>query len=225
MSALFVTATGTDIGKTYVTRGLIAALRERGRSVAALKPVVTGFDPAEAHGSDSGLLLSALRRPVTPQAIADISPWRFAAPLAPDMAAAREGRALDLQAVIDFCRKAAGANPDALLIEGVGGVMSPMTAHEVVLDWMNALRLPLVLVAGSYLGTISHTLTAIDAIERRELSIVSLVVSETAASPVGLEETRDAIARFAPRLDVVSLPRRSPAAESHAAFDRIAARL
>ena len=93
MSAYFVSATGTDIGKTFVARGLIRALRARGRNVAALKPVVSGFEPSEAAGSDSGLLLAALGRPVTLDAISEISPWRFAAPLAPDMAAAREGRA------------------------------------------------------------------------------------------------------------------------------------
>src|SRR5437588_345204 len=93
MSACFVTATGTDIGKTFVARGLIRALRRQDRAVAALKPVLSGFEPAEAAGSDSGLLLSALGRPVTPEEIARISPWRFAAPLAPDMAAVAETHA------------------------------------------------------------------------------------------------------------------------------------
>ncbi len=71
MSAFFITATGTDIGKTLVARGLIRALRARGRSVAALKPIVSGFEPAEAAGSDSGLLLAALGRAATLEAIAE----------------------------------------------------------------------------------------------------------------------------------------------------------
>jgi dethiobiotin synthetase len=224
MSAIFVTATGTDIGKTFVARGLIRALRARGRAVAALKPVVSGFEPAEAAGSDSGLLLAALGRPVTLETIAQVSPWRFALPLAPDMAAAREGRRLDYAAVIDFCRSAIAGNRDALLIEGVGGVMSPVDHQHTVLDWMTALRLPLILVAGSYLGTISHTLTALDVIARRDLTVVSVVISESADSAVRLDETREAIASFAPHLDVVALPRLAGKPE-HAGFARIAERI
>ena len=225
MSAYFITATGTDIGKTFMARGLIRALLARGRKVAALKPVVSGFEPAEAAGSDSGLLLSALGRPVTLDAIAEISPWRFAAPLAADMAAAREGRTLDTRELIRFCHGAIAANPDVLLVEGAGGVMSPVSADYIVLEWMAALGLPVILVAGSYLGTISHTLTALDVLARRNLAVATLVISQTPSSPVRLDETRDTIARFAPQLDVVALPRLAPSVLEHPAFDRIAERL
>jgi dethiobiotin synthetase len=225
MSAAFVTATGTDIGKTFVTRGLIRALRARGRNVAALKPVMSGFEPAEAAGSDAGLLLEALGRPVTPEAIAEISPWRFAAPLAPDMAAAREGRTLDFRELIRFSRDAVAAEHDTLLIEGAGGLMSPISPEQIGLDWIAALRLPVILVAGSYLGTISHTLSALDVLARRDLTVVALVISETAGSSVRLDETRDAIARFAPGIDVVSVPRLAPAAPADVAFEHIADRL
>jgi dethiobiotin synthetase len=224
MSAYFVTATGTDIGKTFDARGLVRALRKRGRTVVALKPVVSGFEPAEAAGSDSGLLLRALGHPVTLETIAQVSPWRFALPLAPDMAAAREGRRLDYAAVIDFCRSAIAENRDALLIEGVGGAMSPVDYRHTMLDWMTDLRLPLVLVAGSYLGTISHTLTALDVIARRDLKVVAVVISESADSPVRLDETREAIAGFAPQVEVIALPRLAGKPE-HAAFDRISERM
>jgi dethiobiotin synthetase len=223
MSAFFVTATGTDVGKTFVTCGLIRALRTRGRNVTALKPVMSGFEPAEATGSDAGLLLEALGRPVTPEAIAEISPWRFAAPLAPDMAAAREGRTLDFDELLRFSRDAIAAKHDTLLIEGVGGLMSPVTADRIGLDWIVALRLPVILVAGTYLGTISHTLSALDVISRRDLAVAALVISETAGSPVRLDETRDSIARFAPKIDVAALPRLAPSAPDHPVFVRVAA--
>jgi dethiobiotin synthetase len=225
MSAYFVTATGTDIGKTFVMRGLIRALRAGGRNVAALKPVMSGFAAAEAAGSDAGLLLEALGRPVTPDAIAEIAPWRFAAPLAPDMAAAREGRTLDIRELIRFSHDAVAAAHGTLLIEGAGGVMSPITAGHLGLDWIVALRLPVILVAGSYLGTISHTLSALDVIARGDLKVAALVISETAGGSVRLDETRDTIARFAPQIDVVALPRLTPSVPDHPVFDRIAARL
>lgn len=224
MSAIFVTATGTDVGKTFVMRGLIRAARARGRAVAAVKPVLSGFEPAEAAGSDSGLLLAALGRAVTLEAIAQISPWRFALPLAPDMAAAREGRQLDYNAMLDFCRAAMAEHREGLLIEGSGGVMSPIDHGHTVLDWIAALRRPLILVAGSYLGTISHTLTALDAIARRGLTVVSVVISQSADNPVPLEDTRETIARFAAPLEVVALPR-LPGKLAHPVFDGLAERM
>src|ERR1700742_1699063 len=104
MTAFFVTATGTDIGKTYVASGLIRHWRAAGHTVDALKPVASGFDPAAAGESDTSVLLMALGRPVGPAEIDGVSPWRFAAPLSPDMAAERESRNIDFDAVVKFSR-------------------------------------------------------------------------------------------------------------------------
>jgi len=203
MSAYFVTATGTDIGKTFVTAGLIRHLRAQGRAVAALKPIISGF--ADVAGSDTGILLDALGEAATAEAVARLSPWRFAAPLSPDMAAAREGRSIDFAALVEFCR--AAENPGTLFVEGVGGIMVPLDGTHTVLDWAAALALPLILVAGSYLGTLSHTLTALSVIAAAKLDVAALVVNESVGSGVPLEETRAALARFAPGVPIVTLPR------------------
>ncbi|HEX4042250.1 MAG TPA: dethiobiotin synthase [Xanthobacteraceae bacterium] len=207
MSAIFITATGTDLGKTYVAASLIRHLRQMGRLVDAIKPVASGFDPANFAASDPAVLLQALGLAVTEQEIDRITPWRFQAALSPDLAAAREGRAIDLDAVIGFCQTAVERRRDILLIEGVGGIMVPLDGERTVLDLMMALQLPLILVAGSYLGTISHTLTALDALFRRGLQVLAIVVSETPGSSVPLDDTVAAIARFAE--PVIGLPRRT----------------
>ncbi len=224
MKAVFVTATGTDIGKTYVTAGLARSLRAHGRSVAALKPVASGFDRAAAESSDSGMLLAALGRNVTDAALADISPWRFAAPLSPDMAARRERRGIDFAALVTFCRKAIENAADALLIEGIGGIMVPLDERHTVLDWMVALRLPVLLVTGSYLGTISHTLSALDVVKRRGIDVLAIVISETSGSTVPLAETADTILRFATGTEVVTL-KRHEGPGLHPELDRLARRL
>jgi dethiobiotin synthetase len=192
MTATFVTATGTEIGKTYVTRLLIAEARAAGRPIAALKPVVTGFDDAAPAGSDTALILAALGRPVTPETVAAISPWRFRAPLSPDMAAARERRPIPFDALVDFCR-AAG---DAAIIEGVGGAMTPLDHAHTVRDWIAALEVPALLVAGSYLGAISHTLTTLEALAAKRITVRGIVISESAQSPVPPAETAATLARF-----------------------------
>src|SRR6185312_4226156 len=100
-------------------------------------------------------------RPLSLDEITRISPWRFEAPLSPDMAARREGRAIDFDALVDFTRSTASP---LTLVEGVGGVMVPLDEQHTTLDWMAAVGFPVMLVTGSYLGTLSHTLTAVGAL-------------------------------------------------------------
>jgi dethiobiotin synthetase len=193
-----------------------------GRTVDALKPVVSGFDPEHAAVSDPGVLLAALGGSISQDKIERIAPWRFAAPLSPDMAAQREGRAVDFQALLD-CSLAAIANKsDVLLIEGVGGIMVPLDQRHTVLDWMCALRLPLVLVAGSYLGSISHTLTCLDVLRRYDLGVAALVVSESLGSTVPLDDTTATVTRFADSTPVIRLPRLPADALEHLAFAQLA---
>ena len=222
MSAIFVSATGTDVGKTFVTTGLIRHLLGQGRAVEAIKPVVSGFDPAAIEASDPGALLAALCRPVTIAEAERISPWRFAAPLSPDMAARREGRAIDFAAVTEFCRSAVAAHRGHLFIEGIGGIMVPLDQSRTVLDLITQLRLPLLLVAGTYVGTISHTLTALQVLTRRNLDVAAVIVSESGGSAAPLEDTVATIARFSDSIDVIGIPRLADAATAHPAFAAVA---
>ena len=180
MAGVFVTGTGTDVGKTFVTAALIRHLRSAGRTVDAFKPVVSGFDPANVASSDPGVLLAALGRDATSDEIDRIAPWRFAAPLSPDLAARPKAASVDFKALVEFSRDAAYGR-GTIFIEGVGGIMVPLDQTHTVLDWMSALRIPVLLVAGSYLGTISHTLTALHVLAQRNLDIAGVVVSESAA--------------------------------------------
>jgi dethiobiotin synthetase len=217
MPGLFITATGTEIGKTHVACNLIRHLRARGQAVDALKPVVTGFEPAEIEASDPGRLLAALGRPVTAEEIARISPWRFAAPLAPDLAARREGRSVDFDELVRFSRAALRDCRGTLLIEGIGGIMVPLDGQHTVLDWMVALRLPLVVVTGSYLGSISHTLTCLDVLRRRQMPLAALVVNETPGATVTMADTIDCLLRYAGEIPVLTLRRQEKALEAKAA--------
>lgn len=223
MTAIFITATGTDVGKTFVAASLIRTLQQMGRAVEAIKPVASGFDAEHPEASDSGVLLDALGLPITLPEIERISPWRFRAPVSPDLAAQREGQRIDVDAVISFCQDAIEQRQDILLIEGIGGIMVPLDEQRTVLDVMMALQLPLILVAGSYLGTISHTLTALDALFRRDMKLLAIIVSETQGATVPLDDTVAAIARFA--RPVIGLPRQRQSADGAsgtiAALDRI----
>jgi dethiobiotin synthetase len=207
--AVFVAGAHTDVGKTHAACGLIAEARAAMLSVDALKPVVSGFDPADWGLSDPGRLLSALGVPANPQALEAISPWRFAAPLAPPMAAAQEGRVLPFAPLAEFCAARLAANrADLLVVEGVGGLMSPIADEATGLDLMAALGLPTLLVGGSYLGAISHTLTALDVLRSRKLPVLAVVVSES-SGPLDpdFSKTVAALERFTGATPVIAVPR------------------
>jgi dethiobiotin synthetase len=207
MSAIFITATGTDIGKTFIAAGLIRHFRAAGLAIDALKPVATGFDLAASASSDPGVLLTALGRPVTQQELDRVSPWHFAAPLSPDMAAWKESKSIEFEKLVEFSRRAIARATGTLLIEGVGGVMVPLDDSHSVLDWMAALDIPALLVTGSYLGSLSHTLTALDALRRRGVAIKALIVNETPGSPVTMPDTIATLSRFAKATPVIALSR------------------
>jgi dethiobiotin synthetase len=207
MTAVFITATGTDMGKTFIARGIIHQLRARGRAVEVLKPVITGFDPRMPQASDTGRLLLAQGHALTPELIAETSPYRLREPLSPDIAARREATSIDFAALVAHCRRAVARHRDALVVEGIGGIMVPLDDRHTVLDWMVELDLPLILAAGSYVGTLSHTLSALDVLERNGLKVAAVVVDETPGSAAGLDDTAKTIRRFATGIEVFTLPR------------------
>ncbi len=207
MIRYFVTSTGTEIGKTHVTAALAYLARQRGLSLRVAKPVVSGIEPETLATSDPAVLAEAAG--LAPDTVLDdIAPWRFTAPLSPDMAAAREGREVDFAALVGFCRSVLAGPEQVKLIEGVGGVMVPLDLQHTVRDWIAALEMPALLVAGSYLGTLSHTLTALESLDRARIAVRAIVISELPASSVPLDETLGSLGRFAPGIPLLTLPRR-----------------
>ena len=190
-----------------MTSALIRLARSQNRTVAAFKPVISGFDKREITNSDTGEILAALGEAPTKAAATRVSPWRFTPPLAPNMAARAEGRTLDCAALFAFSRKALQENADVVLIEGVGGIMVPLDDETTVLDWIVAAGAPVVLVVGDYLGTISHTLTAVEVLRATGVEIAAIVVSEGEGASVPFAETLAEIARWTAPVRVVGLRR------------------
>ena len=209
MRQLFVTGAHTDVGKTYVACAMLRAARAKGLSVAALKPAVSGIDEADWTQSDPGRLLAAMGRPLTLVELDAIAPLRFTAPLSPPMAARREGVDLRISTLTDFCRAGlAASTADLMLVEGAGGVMSPMAEDGTGLDLMAALGLPSVVVGGSYLGAISHTLTAIETLRARGLPIAAVVVSQSGEPDApDFAQTVDSVAAFAGEVKIIAAAR------------------
>ncbi len=188
MSAFLITGTGTGVGKTLLTCGLCHQLE-----AMAVKPLITGFSYEDME-SDTVQILHSMKWAVTRENIDSLSPWRWQAPLSPHMAAAVEGNMPTVQEVASFCRRRK-VGSTLFFAETAGGLMSPLNDHATMLDLADTLRWPVILVAGSYLGAISHTLTALAALSSRGIFPHAVVISESKDS-IGLEETAESIRLF-----------------------------
>lgn len=207
MSSIFVTSSGTGIGKTYVMCRLIAELKGAGRSLRACKPLVSGFDLADVVATDCGKILQASGQAINSTNLDAVSPWRFQAPLSPDLAAQREQRSIAFDELVAFSRPSRSS--ELTLVEGIGGVMVPIDTEHTVLDWIEALGAATLLVVGSYLGSLSHSLTAAAVLASRQIECLAVIVSESLNAPISVEETADSLRRFVGAVPVVTLPRQS----------------
>jgi dethiobiotin synthetase len=171
-AALFVTGTDTGVGKTTVSAGILAALRARGHRVAALKPGETGCADLDAPAD-----LTLLR-----DAGGDAAgPCRWRTPVAPAVAARREGVPFSLDAVFAARAELLARDPALLLVEGAGGLLVPYDDDMLGAHLARALGHPLLVVARASLGTINHTLLTISEARRHDLRVAGVILSRVVA--------------------------------------------
>jgi dethiobiotin synthetase len=204
----FVTGTDTGAGKTVVAAAVVAALRASGVRVTAFKPVVTGLDEPDAvWPADHELLAAAAgARP------RDVCATTFAPAVSPHLAAELAGVRLSLDELAGAAR-AVAMDADALVVEGVGGLLVPLSPERDVRDLAVDLGLPLVVAARPGLGTINHSLLTLDAARAAGLDVRAVVLTPWPAEPSVMERSnRDTIARRG-AVDVWTLPAVTPAVE------------
>lgn len=204
---IFVTGTGTEVGKTVVAAAIARTLAAKGRRVAVFKPCVTGLD--EGGEPDHELLRRAAGSEQTDE---EIAPYRYGPAVSPHLAAAMAGEEIDPQRLLAAARSAA-ESADFLVCEGVGGLLVPLTLGYSVRDLAADLGYPLTLAATPGLGTINHTMLTIEAAATRGLAVSSVVLTPWPEQPTEIErsnlETLAALAgapvRTLPRLDLGEL--------------------
>lgn len=186
MHGFFLTATDTGAGKTWVAAAIVRALRQRGVPVRVCKPVATGavWDGSSWQSEDARQLAEAAGQ----TDLHAVAPWVFSEPAAPPVAARACGATLTLDALAAAVRRCWQPG-ELLVVEGIGGLLCPLTDTETVADLVRALGLPLIIVARRSLGTLNHTLLTVEAALSRGLAIAGVVVSETAPVASWAEET------------------------------------
>ncbi len=190
----FVTGTGTEVGKTVVSAALAHDLRQQGMSVAVFKPAVTGLD--EPGEPDHALLRRAAG---SAQSDDEIAPYRYGPPASPHLAAAQADEEIDPERLRSSAR-AAAAGADALVCEGVGGLLVPLSwrlggpmrhqgANYLVRDLAVDLGLPMIIAASPGLGTINHTLLTLESARTAGLSVAAVVLTPWPEEPSAIESS------------------------------------
>lgn len=182
--AVFVTGTDTGIGKTVVASALARYLTLRGLRVGVMKPVETGVARPERPGADAQLLAWAARAK-DPERL--IAPCRFREPASPAQAAALEDTHIDPVSLENSLRELAGGK-DFVIVEGAGGLMVPMRGGYLTADFVRQLGLPLLIVAGTRLGTLNHTLLTVFAAQAMQIPVAGIILNGMPAKPNRAEQ-------------------------------------
>jgi dethiobiotin synthetase len=206
---VFVTGTDTGVGKTVLAGAICAALAARGVSVAAYKPVVTGLDEEPGDWARDHELLAR----ATGQRPGDVAPYAFGPPVSPHYAAELAGVSIDPGRLLEAARTGAA---DALVCEGVGGLLVPLTPGYLVRDLALDLGLPLVIAARPGLGTINHTLLTVEAARAAGLAVAAVVMTPWLAEPEPIEVSNRATVERLGDVRVSGLPPATPASLAEA---------
>jgi dethiobiotin synthetase len=197
---VFVTGTGTEVGKTVVAAAIARTPAAEGKRVAVYKPAVTGLD--EGVETDHALLRRASG---SSQSDEEIAPYRYGPPASPHLAAAMAGDEIDPERLRQAAHVAA-EGADAIVCEGVGGLLVPLSPNYLVRDLAADLGYPLVVVASPGLGTINHTLLTIESARAAGLEVASVVLTPWPENPTEIERSnRETIASLAD-VEVQTLP-------------------
>ncbi|HEU4738372.1 MAG TPA: dethiobiotin synthase [Solirubrobacterales bacterium] len=198
---IFITGTGTEVGKTVVAATIAKTLASQGERVAVFKPAVTGLD--ERVETDHALLRRASG---SSQSDEEIAPYRYGPPASPHLAAALAGDEIDPGRLRQVAAAAADG-ADAIVCEGVGGLLVPLSPGYMVRDLAADLGYPLVVVASPGLGTINHTLLTVESARTAGLEVAAIVLNPWPEEPTEIEHSnRETIAELA-GAPVLTLPR------------------
>lgn len=205
MRGLFVTGTDTGVGKSVLAAAVCAGLAARGVRVAAFKPVVTGTDEPPGEWPPDHELLAA----VTGQEPDAVTPRTFGPAVSPHLAAELAGAPIEPAELIAAARRA-GAWSDALVCEGVGGLMVPITPGYLVRDFAVDLGMPVLVAARPGLGTINHTLLTLEAARAAGLRPLAVVMTPWPEDPGHIERSNRATLEQLGGTTVATLPACSP---------------
>ena len=181
MPSIFITGTGTEVGKTLVTGAIAAKLSNLGYKVGVMKPFISGVQKEElkSRKTDTGFLKWASKSDAP---IEDISPMIFSEPVAPYSAILKSGENIDWPKIEKVYSGQLKKN-DFLLMEGIGGICVPLDESTLVIDLIKRWNMPVIVVSPNSLGTINHTLMTIKILQQNNLDVLGIIFNEISDDP------------------------------------------
>jgi dethiobiotin synthetase len=204
--AWFVTGTDTGVGKTAISCALLAAAAKAGMRTAAVKPVAAGCDD-NGHNEDALQLLDCMTEPLD---YAQVNPVALDEPIAPHIAAQRQGKRLQASRLAGICRGVMMGGADFVLIEGAGGWRVPINPRETLADLAIQLQVGVILVVGMRLGCINHALLTAEAIRRDGLVLAGWVANQPGETMICHKENLDSLQRLIPAPLLGEVPQLTP---------------
>ena len=189
---IFITSTGTNLGKTYCFVEILKELAHRKIIANSYKPILSGFNFDNILNSDSYKILQT--RNITPDIkhIKDITPWLFKSPIAPSIAAMKENKTLKYEEVLKWCFKKSNIN-GINIFEGAGGIYVPIEGKKTILNLIKELECKVILIVGNYLGSVSHTISAIKNIQHEDIEIINVIINKNTDNDINIEDTKSLI--------------------------------
>ena len=189
--SIFISSTGTDIGKTYCTVKIIREFINRGLELNVYKPILSGFDKFKIYESDSYKLLEPFLKNINITDIKAITPWLFKHPLAPSIAASKENKSLKYEEVLNWClEKINKSNQNTVnIFEGAGGIFVPIEGKKTIFDLIIDTKSDVILIVGNYLGSVSHTISAIKNLENMKIKVVNILLNENQDTHIDINDT------------------------------------
>lgn len=189
-NTIFITGTSTEVGKTYIAFKIVEDLIKNNNKISVYKPIISGFENDKEN--DIKILLKAQNKPYTKENIKKTSLYIFKEPISPDIASRKNKIEIDIKKIKNFIKNAS----DITIIEGAGGIMTPVSSTKTNLDLIKALKAKVILITNNYLGMLSHTLTAIKALQTEDIEIESIVINQIHENELDVSELKKTLGFF-----------------------------
>jgi len=174
LNSFFITGTDTDVGKTYVTAGIVAALKKQGKDVGIMKPFAAGTPQNTGYKSEDVQILSKAAKVNDPEKL--VNPYFFLIPASPFTAAKNFGIKIDIKMVLS-CFKQLSSLHEILLVEGIGGAMTPILQNYFVTNLIKDMNLETIIVTSSKIGTVNHTLMTCKMCQYYKINIRGIIIN------------------------------------------------
>ena len=204
MKSIFITGSDTGIGKTVFTCALASALKSSGIDVGAMKPFATGIPQKNGFKSEDVELLVRHSGANDPESL--INPYFFPIPTSPYQAAKKLGKTIDIDLVLSSYEKLQSSH-DVVLVEGIGGILVPVLKDYYVADLIKDLNLDVLMVTGTKIGSVNHTLLTLNACKKYGINVLGLIINQTDTDGYDMQELEENLV-FLSGIDVIcKIPR------------------